>query len=44
MKGIVLLINETPNNRKFVVYKYAPLDRKQPNKIYKIPKNEGRRF
>jgi hypothetical protein len=31
MKGIVLLINEPPNNRKFVVYKYTPLDTKQPN-------------
>ena len=30
MKGIVLLINEPPNNRR-VVFKYCPLDLKSPN-------------
>ena len=38
MKGIVLLINEPPNNRKVVVYKYTPLDSKQSNKLHAFPK------
>ncbi len=38
MKGIVLLINEPPNNRKFVVYKYTPLDTKQTNKLNLFPR------
>ena len=38
MKGIVLLINEPPNNRKVDVYKYTPLDSKQSNKLHAFPK------
>jgi hypothetical protein len=33
MKGVVLLINEPPNNKRVIVFKYTPLDIKQTNKI-----------